>query len=277
MPRVQRSDHLRRWSDDLCAEATCSQERHEQNEYQCFFHADCPPVFIRDSTFEPIIGQRPEMILKNWIAFKANVSLIAYMNRSQNSGNLSRTKRGKFAVQTFPKISPAMITRIPPPTTCSIESNHLVPKKRWRMAAMRISSIPTTTNATARALRKSGTRKGSVCPAPPRKVMNPVIAPRMIGLPRPVKTPSSDKASEKAMLIPAPVAAAMPTRNAVIGWRVANAAAKMGASVETDPSMRPARPGCTTCKRKPRSDSSWLLLLCAGALRFRLRASPGQL
>src|SRR5205085_9695072 len=121
---------------------------------------------------------------------------------------------------------------------------------------------------------RSGTRNGRVCPDPPRKVIRPVMEPRAMGLPRPVNTPSSDRASENAMLIPAPVAAAIPTRKAVSGRCVANAAAKMGASVETDPSISPARPGCTTCKRKRFDDSCPCSL--AGTLRCDLRASPGK-
>ena len=44
---------------------------------------------------------------------------------------------------------------------------------------------------------------------------------------------------------PAPTEAARPTRKASCGRPVAKAAAKIGANVETEPSMRPARPGCT--------------------------------
>ena len=72
------------------------------------------------------------------------------------------------------------------------------------------------------------------------------------GEPRPVNEPSSDKASANAMLIPAPSAAASPTRNVGQFWCVAKAAANNGARVDTDPSIRPARPGCTYCKTKMR-------------------------
>src|SRR5438445_12116004 len=62
------------------------------------------------------------------------------------------------------------------------------------------------------------------------------------------------------MLIPAPNDAANPTRNAAWVLRVANAAANTGARVETDPSIRPARPGCTiwstNSRRLARSSSS---------------------
>ena len=65
--------------------------------------------------------------------------------------------------------------------------------------------------------------------------------------------PSSESASEKAILMPAPIAEAMPTRNVVNGTCVTNAVAKMGASVETEPSINPARPGCTTRSRNERA------------------------
>ena len=78
---------------------------------------------------------------------------------------------------------------------------------------------------------------------PPTKVAKPVMAPRNSGLPRPVSDPSSESPSEKPMLIPAPTAAASPTRNVTPGSLVANAVAKSGASVETDPSIKPIRAG----------------------------------
>src|SRR5437588_2545981 len=40
---------------------------------------------------------------------------------------------------------------------------------------------------------------------------------------------------------------------------MANAVAKIGANVETDPSINPASPGCTTRSRKLRDESSLLL------------------
>jgi len=49
---------------------------------------------------------------------------------------------------------------------------------------------------------------------PPSVVMAPQIRPRTQGCPRPVRLPSSDNASAKPMLIPAPSDAAIPTRNA---------------------------------------------------------------
>jgi len=65
------------------------------------------------------------------------------------------------------------------------------------------------------------------------------------GDPRPEITPSSCAASVNPIEIPAPTEAASATVNVVeVDW-VANAVAKIGASVDTDPSIRPASPGCT--------------------------------
>ena len=63
--------------------------------------------------------------------------------------------------------------------------------------------------------------------------------------PRPEIAPSSEAASVKPMEIPAPIEAARPMRKVFHVSPVAKAAAKMGASVETEPSISPARPGCT--------------------------------
>ena len=41
----------------------------------------------------------------------------------------------------------------------------------------------------------------------------PQVMPRSQGEPRPVSEPSSDSASAKPMLMPAPIEAASPTRN----------------------------------------------------------------
>ncbi len=82
------------------------------------------------------------------------------------------------------------------------------------------------------------------------KVMRPVTMPRNTGLPRPVSSPWSERPSENAMEMPAPTAAAAPMRKTVRELCVAKAVAKMGASVETEPSMRPARPGWTMRRRK---------------------------
>jgi hypothetical protein len=54
------------------------------------------------------------------------------------------------------------------------------------------------------------------------------------------------------MLIPAPMAVAKPTRNAVRLSRVAKAAANNGASDEMEPSIKPANPGWMTLKTKAR-------------------------
>src|SRR5438034_1399677 len=105
---------------------------------------------------------------------------------------------------------------------------------------------------------------------PPAVVMSPVTPPRSHGEPRPVSEPSSESPSENAMEIPAPIEAASPTRNASELCRVANAAANSGASVETEPSISPAKPGCTTCsKNSLRCDSS----SCAFAVAVRCFSS----
>src|SRR6266540_4032900 len=95
---------------------------------------------------------------------------------------------------------------------------------------MTINSIATTQVATMRARFQwlSGIRKGSVCPRPPRAVIRPQTAPRTHGRPRPVRLPSSDRASAKPMLMPAPTLAARPTRNVAQVLCVANAAANTG-------------------------------------------------
>ena len=75
--------------------------------------------------------------------------------------------------------------------------------------------------------------------------MIPEASPRLTGEPRPDSSPSSEAASVKPIEMPAPTEAATPTRKVVqVSW-VAKAVAKIGASVETDPSISPARPGCT--------------------------------
>ena len=58
----------------------------------------------------------------------------------------------------------------------------------------------------------------------------------------------------------------MPTRKASWLFCVANAAANTGASVETEPSMRPTSPGCTTCSTKRLRASS----------SSTFRVSPGR-
>ena len=63
------------------------------------------------------------------------------------------------------------------------------------------------------------------------------------------------------MLMPAPTAAASPTRNVILGSLVAKAVANNGASVETDPSIKPTRHGWTTRNTK--------FLLCPEAVISR--------
>jgi hypothetical protein len=92
--------------------------------------------------------------------------------------------------------------------------------------------------------------------------------PRTHGLPRPLNFPSSDMPSEKAMLIPAPMAVANPTRKAVWLLWVANAAAKTGANEEIDPSINPASPGCTTLSTNARFCSlveAWIALVVSSS------------
>src|SRR6267378_8160718 len=124
---------------------------------------------------------------------------------------------------------------------------------------MAISSTATIITATTIATWKLPIKKGKVCPIPPAVVINPVTAPRSQGEPRPVSDPSSDSPSENAIEMPAPMEAASPTKNASQLLCEAKAAAKIGASVETEPSINPAKPGCTTCSRNSlRCDSSSL-------------------
>ncbi len=68
---------------------------------------------------------------------------------------------------------------------------------------------------------------------PPAVVIAPQTSPRVQGCPRPLRTPSSESASAKPMVMPAPMEAAMPTRNAVQLLCEANAAANTGARVDT--------------------------------------------
>ena len=93
---------------------------------------------------------------------------------------------------------------------------------------------------------------GSEWNTPPNAVAPPVIAPRTTAEPRPVSSPVSDSASENPMLTPAPSAVAMPTTSAVCEL-LEIAAAKIGASVETVPSIIPTSAGWTTRSTKVRS------------------------
>src|SRR6202023_581291 len=89
------------------------------------------------------------------------------------------------------------------------------------MQAIAHSSKNTTTPAREVAIQNAldqlpGTRYGSACPRPPSVVMIPQVAPRSQGEPRPVIDPSSESASAKPMLMPAPIEAARPTRLPVL-------------------------------------------------------------
>src|SRR6476620_10011598 len=85
---------------------------------------------------------------------------------------------------------------------------------------------------------------------PPRPVATPVIVPRRNGPPRPVTLPSSDSASERAMLTAAPSDAASPTKKALSGRPVRPAVAKIGANVETEPSINPGDPAESPAARR---------------------------
>src|SRR5580693_4348396 len=115
---------------------------------------------------------------------------------------------------------------------------------------MKPNSTATTATATQRAMKKSGRRNGKVWPIPPKVVIKPQTPPRIQGRPLPLRTPSSERASANPILIPAPSEAAIPTRKAVRELWVANAAAKTGAKVDTEPSINPARPGWTIWRTK---------------------------
>src|SRR5674476_1662919 len=105
--------------------------------------------------------------------------------------------------------------------------------------------MKTTINAIVVAVQNSGMRYGSVWPSPPMAVMTPDAMPRFQGDPRPEILPSSCAASVKPIEIPAPTDAERPTRKVVHGSWVAKAVAKIGAMVEIDPSISPAKPGWT--------------------------------
>ena len=91
---------------------------------------------------------------------------------------------------------------------------------------------------------------------PPAVVIRPQMEPRASGRPRPLNTPSSESASAKPMLTPAPIDAASPTMKASQLLAVAKAAAKTGARVEIEPSMSPTSPGCTICRTNRRFSES---------------------
>ena len=114
-------------------------------------------------------------------------------------------------------------------------------RNRLRISEIAVSSIATTIPATTRAVCTSEIRNGRVWNTPPMAVIEPVTIPRATAEPRPVSRPSSESASEKPMLMPAPSAVASPTNNAACEPD-SRAAAKIGASVESVPSIRPDQP-----------------------------------
>src|SRR5256885_200248 len=67
-----------------------------------------------------------------------------------------------------------------------------------------------------------------VWPRPPKVVIRPQTAPRNQGAPRPLSLPSSDNASAKPMLMPAPTEAARPTLNAAFATMNTVATFKVG-------------------------------------------------
>ena len=84
------------------------------------------------------------------------------------------------------------------------------------------------------------------------KVAMPVITPRASEVPRPVRVPSSESASERPMLIAAPTAAASPISSAA--WRAADVGGgEVGARVEIVPSIRPISAGWTYWSARSRS------------------------
>jgi hypothetical protein len=168
-----------------------------------------------------------------------------------------------YDAPTRPRKTPIANTIAPPTTTWTIVSASLPPMKRQRRKEMATSSHPTTTYASFSATARLGMRKGNVWSIPPNPVATPVMLPRRTGPPRPVTVPSSDKASERPMLTAAPSEAASPTKKALKGRAVSPAAAKIGASVETEPSISPSSAGCTSCNTNFRWPLSDALDTCA--------------
>ena len=78
----------------------------------------------------------------------------------------------------------------------------------------------------------------------------PVIPPRTNGLPRPVSSPVSERPSENAIEIPAPIEVARPADEGVERLVAVSAIAKIGASVESEPSISPTIAGWTRWSRK---------------------------
>src|SRR6201997_2939374 len=162
----------------------------------------------------------------------------------------------------------------PPTVIARNDLAKLVWKKVWRSQDRTSSSVATTAIAAATAAPKPGRRNGRVWKMPPRKVPPPVIAPRSTGLPRPVRSPVSDSPSEKAMLTPAPRAVAAPVKNAVSGRWVARATAKIGARVDSEPSISPLSAGWTRSSRndRPPADSG---AVTAGAMALMVGSFRG--
>src|SRR5438034_1137929 len=82
------------------------------------------------------------------------------------------------------------------------------------------------------------------------------------------------------MLTPAPIAVASPAKNAYWGRWVASATAKIGASVESEPSIRPVIAGCTRWSRNDFAESALEAAVVAAAAisgRSRARARAEQL
>ena len=75
--------------------------------------------------------------------------------------------------------------------------------------------------------------------------MMPTVSPRLIGEPRPDSLPSSERDFGEAHRDAGADRGGKPDQERLPGVVVAKAAAKIGASVDTDPSISPASPGCT--------------------------------
>src|SRR5579863_648881 len=138
---------------------------------------------------------------------------------------------------------PVKNTSTPPTPTRNAACKNGVSIYLWRIQLIVPSSTTTTIIATVIATWKLEIKNGSVGPNPPAVVIPPITSPRIHGEPLPVNEPSSESASANPMEIPAPTDAAIPTKNASHVLCVAYAAAKSGASVDTDPSINPASPG----------------------------------
>jgi len=116
---------------------------------------------------------------------------------------------------SFPSQTPIKNTIPPPMITCRIVDHSGDFINLNRISAINTSSTATTKYAVCKATDKSLIKNGSVCSIPPMVVATPVIMPLTNGFPRPVTSPSSDKASSSPILMPAPTDAASPTKNAL--------------------------------------------------------------